>query len=307
MAKRAPQSAPAQPQAEFAIVDPRWLLKAGAASLLAALLCAYATLCFLFYQGQWQFALHPSRTVAQTPATLGLPFETIRFGVDATGTPQLSGWWIPADSPGASTALMLHSGDGNIADVLPSAHVLHTARLNVLLFDYRGFGTSGGAHPTEQLMQTDAESALAYLTATRGIALDRILPFGQGIGASLAARLCTEHRALPALLLESPVGDIDSSVARDPRSRFIPARLLLHEHFPLADPLSVLKTPKLIVSFTGGASPPAAIRAADPKMTVEFPRKSDVAYVQTLGRFLDLYMPNRPPPLTTPRSSKNPL
>jgi uncharacterized protein len=300
MAKRTPQTAPPHPH-QHEIVDPRWLLKAGAVSILVALLLAYLTLCWLFYQGQWQFALHPSRIVAQTPAALGLKFEPIRFGVDATGTPQLSGWFIPSDSPQAMTALILHSGDGSISDALPSAQLLNTAHLNVLLFDYRGYGASGGQHPTEQLMQADADSALAYLTGTRGISLDRIIPFGQGIGASLATRLCAEHREFPALVLESPNGDIDASVAHDPRSKLVPTSLLLHEHFPLAEPLSTLATPKLIVNYTNGAAPLDARRAANPKMTVEFPHKDDIAYVQTLTRFLDLYIPNRPPSLLTPK------
>jgi pimeloyl-ACP methyl ester carboxylesterase len=301
MAKSTSQTAPSRAPQQHEVVDPRWLLKAGFITLLVALLCAYITLCLLFYQGQWQFALHPSRTVAQTPASLNLPFEPVRFGVDATGTPQLSGWFIPSDSPGAMTVLMLHSGDGSIADALPSAQVLHTARLSVLLFDYRGFGASGAPHPTEELMTTDADSALTYLTATRHIPLDHILPFGQGIGASLATRLCTQHHELPALLLDGPIGDIEASVAHDPRSKLIPTSLLLHEHFPLTASLSTLKTPKLIINYTNGSAPLDARHAANPKMTVEFPRKDDVLYVQTLTRFLDLYIPNRPPSFLTPK------
>src|ERR1700712_4261848 len=129
MSKRPSHPANARTPVRHEVVDSRWLLKAGAAPLLFALFCAWATLCFLFYQGQWQFALHPSRTVDRTPAALNLPFEAVRFGVDATGTPQLSGWYIPSAPPGAATALVLHTGDGTIADALPSAQILHTARL----------------------------------------------------------------------------------------------------------------------------------------------------------------------------------
>jgi pimeloyl-ACP methyl ester carboxylesterase len=304
MAKRSTQPAPQHPSHQHEIVDPRWLLKAGAVALLVALLFAYLTLCWLFYQGQWQFALHPSRTVAQTPAVLGLKFEPIRFGVDATGTPQLSGWFIPYGeaSSEAMTALILHSGDGSISDALPSAQLLNTAHMNVLLFDYRGYGASGGQHPTEQIMQADAASALAYLTGTRGIPLDRIIPFGQGIGASLATRLCAEHHELPVLVLESPNGDIDASVAHDPRSKLVPTSLLLHEHFPLAEPIGTLATPKLIINYTNGEAPLDARRAANPKMTVEFPHKDDIAYVQTLTRFLDFYVPNRLAPFLMPKT-----
>lgn len=297
MPKRASPPDAARTPVHHEVVDPRWLLKACAITLLFALFCAWGTLCFLFYQGQWQFALQPSHTVQQTPAALKLPFESVRFGVDATGTPQLSGWFIPSETPGALTALILHDGARSIGDALPSAQTLHTARLNVLLFDYRGYGASGATHPTEQQMQTDADSALAYLTSTRHIPMNSIVPVGIGIGASLATHLCALNPNLPALILDNPTGDIDASVARDPRTRLIPTSLLLHEHFPLAQPLSILKTPKLIVS-NAATVPVAARSAADPKMTVESPHKDDVAYVQNLNRFLDLYLPRPIPSLT---------
>ena len=301
MAKRSPNPVPQQPPVVHEVVDPRWLIKAFAVTVLFAFLCSYAVLCWLFYQGQWQFAVNPSHKITQTPDSLGLQFQPVRFGVDATGTPQLSGWFVPSDSPDAPntfTALVLHGGDGNISTALPTVQRLHTARLNVLLFDYRGFGASGGDHPTEALMQTDADSALTYLTSTRGIAPNRIIPFGQGIGASLATRLATEHHELPALVLDSPVGDIDAMVAHDSRARFIPTSLFLHEHYALAAPLSTLTTPKLIITFTTGAAPAAALHAADPKVTAELPTSNDVTYVQTLNRFLDLYTKPSIPTLT---------
>src|ERR1700712_1590892 len=100
MSKRPSHPATARTPVRHEIVDPRWLLKAGAATLLLALFCAWATLCFLFYQGQWQFALNPSHTVAATPASLNLPFDSVHFGPDDNG-PQIQGWWIPSDSPSA--------------------------------------------------------------------------------------------------------------------------------------------------------------------------------------------------------------
>jgi uncharacterized protein len=161
-------------------VDPRWLLKAGAIVFALALLCALAVLWVAFYYTQWQYVLAPSRTVATTPSALGLAFTEVHFGVDATGQPQLDGWWIPADTPTSLTVLMLHGGTGSMSDALPQARTLHNANLNVLLFDYRGFGRSGGAHPTQALMQADAESALNYLRDTRHIDLSRVVVYGNG-------------------------------------------------------------------------------------------------------------------------------
>jgi len=300
MAKRTPKPTP-EPQPAtpvvHEVVDPRWLIKAFAVTLLIAFLCSYATLCWLFYQGQWQFALQPSHTIAQTPALLNLQFEPVHFAVDATGTPQLTGWFIPSDSPGTLTALVLHAGDGSMSTALPSAQLLHTARLNVFLFDYRGFGASAGEHPTEALMQADADSAFTYLTSTRGIAPTQIVLFGQGIGASPATRLAAQHHDIPALILDSPIGDIEAMVAHDSRARFVPTSLFLHEHFPLAAPLSSLATPKLIITYNTGTAPIAARQAADPKVTAEFSTHNDLKYVLTLNRFLDLYTPAKIPGL----------
>lgn len=293
--KHRPQAAPA---AE--IVDPIWLLKSGAAVFALALLCTYITLCVFFARGQWQLVLTPSRTVAHTPAEFGLASTPIRFGPDETGQPQLDGWWFPADLPSDPTVLMLHDGAGSLADALPQAKALHDVRLNVLLFDYRGFGRSGGQHPTEALMEADSGSALAYLTDQRHIAPANILIYGKGVGASLAARLCDQHHELPALILESPDGDFMQRARQDPRARMVPVRLLFHETFPLADRLHTLATPKLLIAWTDSKTPPQIFQnAASPKMSVELaPNSGPQKLHEALRRFLDTYVAHPPPALT---------
>ncbi|HSY35508.1 MAG TPA: hypothetical protein VK814_07140, partial [Acidobacteriaceae bacterium] len=93
------KSTPPQP-APPDVVSPIWLIKAIALTIVAALLCGYLTLCLLFYQGQWQLVLHPTRTSANPASIAGIPYEFIRFGPDESATPQLTGWWIPA-APGS--------------------------------------------------------------------------------------------------------------------------------------------------------------------------------------------------------------
>lgn len=244
------------------IVDPIWLLKAIAAVIAVGLLCAYVMLCVFFWTTQWQYVLHPSRTVAQTPASLQLGFTPVRFGTDS-GQPQLAGWWIPSDTPTDPTILMLHNETGSMSAALLAAKALHDARLNVLLFDYRGYGRSGGEHPTQSSMQTDATSALRYLESSQHVSPSALLVYGSGLGASLAVKLCAEHSDLAGLILDSADGDTLSRVEADPRTRIVPVPLLFHERFPLADPLSTLLTPKLLLSPTKGGPPLFAERAAD--------------------------------------------
>lgn len=275
------------------LVHPLWILKALAAVLVVALLCSYGTLLLLYWQGEWQLVLHPSRNLASTPAALHLPSSEVHFFDDASGQPRLDGWWIPAGSPTSATALMLHSGSGSMSDALPSALTLHNARLNVFVFDYRGFGRSStGKHPTQESMQADADAALAFLTSTKHLPPRDIVLYGSGLGASLAVRLASAHHDIPALILDTPDGDFADRAGADPRSRLIPSHWLFTQTFPLAAPLHTLATPKLLISYTAASQPPVALsRAADPKMTVELTSPTDPALLTAITRFLDLYLP----------------
>ena len=78
------------------LVSGRWLASAILGVVGFAAVCAYLTLCLLFYQGQWQVVFHPSRTITATPATVGLKYDAISFDYTGTGAAQLTGWWIPA-------------------------------------------------------------------------------------------------------------------------------------------------------------------------------------------------------------------
>ena len=293
-----PQPTPrnSAPQSTSELIDPRWILKALAIVLAIALLCARGTLCLLWYQGQWQLVLHPSRTVATTPTSLGLNFTELHFADDATGAPQLDGWLIPSSGNITTvTVLVLHSGDGSISDALPSVLPLRNLDLNVLLFDYRGYGHSVGNHPTQATMQQDSEAALNWLISTQHIPPDNVILYGNGIGASLAVQLAAEHHDIPAIILDAPDGDLTDRVLHDAHSFLIPTHLLFHEDFPLAEPLSKLSTPKLLISYTNSGHPPSALaNAADPKVTVEFPSPGDPKIVASIVRFFDLYVTHTP-------------
>src|ERR1700692_2267517 len=101
------------------VVDPLWLLKALAVLVALALGCGYLTLCVLFYQGQWQLVLHPSRSTSAPATIAGEPISVVHFGLDASATPQLTGWWLPTEPIAAYAAypvLYLPGGDGSLAD-----------------------------------------------------------------------------------------------------------------------------------------------------------------------------------------------
>jgi pimeloyl-ACP methyl ester carboxylesterase len=321
-AKRTPQRKTATQKgsavdAPLEIVDPRWLIRALALSLGAALLCAYLTACLLFYQGLWQLVLHPGHAVDRSPANIGIGFTPVRFGDFDTGQPHLTGWWIPSSQTAAATpdrlntappsftsrftVLYLHDGSGSLADTLPMLELLHHTGFNVFAIDYRGFGASDASkHPDAERMQQDADAALDYLITTRHIPLGSIIAMGSGLGASLAVQVARAHTELPAVILDNADPNPAATAAAQ-SSHLIPVRLLFGDRFTIAAPLAKLSTPKLllaegaIVSSADRSRLEALYRkAASPKDVVLLPPEPpDPVREDAVRRFLDEYLPRR--------------
>lgn len=273
------------------LVSGRWLLAAIGVVLCAAAICGYAALCLLFYQGQWQLLFHPARAVMATPASVGLAFDEIHFDVTETGLPQLDGWWIPAAPQSAYTAdsiLYLHDARGSLSDTLPALTALHHLGINVFAIDYRGFGRSSGAHPTERLAKADADAAWAWLTNTRAISPTSIIVYGDGAGATLAAHLAANF-APAGVILEDPNPPARQVFASDARARILPLFLLQNEYLdPTAD-LARSHVPRLFLDRKGDAALTYRLFQASspPKTLVDLRHSPDSTVQAALIRFLD--------------------
>ena len=280
------------------VVDPRWLLKALGLTLAAALVLGYLSVCLLVYLGGWQLMLHPGAKVATVPS---VPFQAIRFDAAATGSPRLSGWWIPTATPDprAPTLLYLHGGSGSLGASAAKLQLLHQLPVNIFAFDYRGYGESAGPHPTEERMVEDASAAVDYLKNTRHLA--QIVPYGEGLGAVIAAKVVAAHPEMAAVVVDSPVPDAFDEATGSVKSRLLPMRLLVRERFDLADALAGVKAPKLLLANspgTGIGEPAATLNlrffrtVPDPKTSVIFAETAaETPYLEALRRFLDNTVP----------------
>jgi pimeloyl-ACP methyl ester carboxylesterase len=283
--RRSPQ--PSSAGAPIA-VSGRWLIGALAVVLMVAGLCAYGTLCLLFYQGQWQMMLHPSRSITVTPASQGIKFDDVRFDYTETGVAKLDGWWIPAEPASrwsASTVLYLHSGEGSLSDAVDDLIALHSLGINVFAFDYRGFGRSTGIRPGERRMAEDAGAAWRYLTDTRHLAAQSIVVYGSGVGASLATQLAVQQQ--PAgLVLDGPSETAGAIVHRDQRAKMLPLSWLLTERFDPADALQGSTLPKLFLD-RNGAKPRTEQLYRAAALPKEYFELKQTGYESTLRRFFD--------------------
>jgi hypothetical protein len=277
-------------------IGPRWLLTALAVALAAAALCGYAALCLLFYQGQWQLLFHPSRAITATPASAGLAYEEIHFDVTDAGLPQLDGWWIPAGVPSAGvpskpavglmgwsaphlrdgvaadpqskyvtvTVLYLHDARGSLSGCVPALATLHSTGVNLFAFDYRGFGRSAGSHPTERLATEDSLAAWTYLTDTRHIPPRSLIVFGDGVGATFAARLAAQFAPAGAIL-EDPNPPARQILLSDARARILPLWLLQNEHLDPSADLASSHIPRLFLDRRGDSGVPGTQAVGGPR------------------------------------------
>ena len=229
-------------------ISGRWLLGAVGGTLAAAAVCVWLALCLLFWQGSWQLLYHPSSTVAKTPAAVGLAFDPIGFATTGEGITRLAGWWIPAEDGAASsrfTVLYLHGQNGNLGDTLPVLAEIHQAGVNVFAFDYRGYGQSKFAHPSEAHWLEDAGWALDYLTGTRHVDPHSIVVYGDGLGANLALEFAAGHRDLAGVVVDSPDVDAMRPIFGDARARMVPAQLLVRDRYDLSAAGKDLRVPAL--------------------------------------------------------------
>jgi uncharacterized protein len=159
---------------------------------LGILAAAYAGLALLLYIFQSRLVFYPEtgRELVATPAEIGLPYEDIQL--KTSDGISLHGWYIPAPQP-RGTVLFLHGNAGNISHRLDSVQMFHRLRYSTLIFDYRGYGNSGGA-PTEEGTYRDAEAAWRYLTEQRRVPSCSIVLFGESLGGAVAAWLAARQK-----------------------------------------------------------------------------------------------------------------
>lgn len=146
-----------------------------------------------------QFLFAPMRYPQGDWRPEGLRFQDIVFAA-ADGT-QLHGWYCPADQARA-TVLVMHGNAGNVATRGAWLSYLQTRmRVNVFLFDYRGYGRSHGKPTVDGVLQ-DARAARAKLVELSGVPTEQLILMGESLGGAVAVQMASES-ACRALVLQS--------------------------------------------------------------------------------------------------------
>ena len=153
---------------------------------------------------------------AAAPAAHGFPRgEQVR--ITAADGPTLHAWWIPARPHGSSgesrgAVLYFHGNAGHLAGRAEIARRWADRGLDVLLFDYRGYGLSEGS-PSEEGLYADARAAYRHLRREREVSPEGVLLHGHSLGAAVAVELASERPAA-GLIVSAAFASLPSLASR---------------------------------------------------------------------------------------------
>jgi uncharacterized protein len=209
---------------------------------LAVLSLALVALLGLIWITQRRLIYFPTQSVPDPATVLSGTVEVTYPTEDGLS---MAAWLVSTtgDEP-SGTVVVFNGNAGNRADRAPLARALAEHGYEVLLVDYRGYGGNPGS-PSEPGLAADARAAVAYLQTRPGFDSDRLVYFGESLGAGVALGLA-RHLQPAALVLRSPftsLPDIGST-----HYHFFPASLLLWDRYPNLEIIRGIEVPVMIVA-----------------------------------------------------------
>ncbi len=216
--------------------------------ILLLLLPLLAGCTHLFFQ--------PNRQLVLKPENFGLAYEPVDFR-SADGT-ALFGWFLRASGPAAArgTIVFLHGNAENISTHIASIAWLPAQGFNVFIFDYRGYGASGGS-PSLPGAQQDIDATLRTVLARNDIDRQRLIVYGQSLGGALAVYNVAhspyrEH--IRALVVEAAFSSY-TGIAREKMAanwltwplQWLPSMTVDNDYSPLAAIRQVSPIPLLLI------------------------------------------------------------
>lgn len=191
----------------------------------------------------------------------GLPADVqeLELKTPAFGTSQnIHAWWWPAAKADAPSILYFHGTRWNLTGQLFRIEQLHAMGYSILAIDYRGFGQSQGALPSESTVYEDARIAWARFKILQPDFNKRLI-YGHSLGGAVAIDLAAElgrevktdgsNKQARGLIIESTfttLADVATAVAKTS----LPVRWLLSQKFDSIDKIADIHMPVLIVHGT---------------------------------------------------------
>lgn len=188
------------------------------------------------------------------PVDYGVPEgATEEHWIETPDGEEIYAWYCRSEKPVAS-AIFCHGNTGNLtisAEAIP--HLL-AAGLNVLFFDYRGFGRSSGS-ATWRGVISDGVTAAKFHDKIRPKHIPSVL-YGFSLGGAVAAQVIRRH-PFDALILQSTFTSLpDITRVLFPR---LPLHLLSGNLFDTVSVMKRLQVPLLVIHGTADETCPCSM------------------------------------------------
>lgn len=144
----------------------------------------------------------PTRDEPATPAKWGYRYDDVEFE-SADGT-KLHGWFIKAEGgEPKGTVVFSHGNAGSLGYHLGFVMWLAEAGYQVFMYDYRGFGKSGGDLNREGMVE-DVKAAFRYVSGRPDVRKDKLVSYGHSLGGAKSVTAIAEDKpeGLKAIVID---------------------------------------------------------------------------------------------------------
>jgi fermentation-respiration switch protein FrsA (DUF1100 family) len=225
---------------------PRWWLVRVLRTLTPAFILYLGTVTLLLFLEN-RLLYHPVRAEEYWEAPPISRVEDVQL-TSRDGT-RIHAWWCPtADwKPDDGALLYCHGNAGNLSNRgWGISRWQEFGRTAVLIFDYPGYGKSGG-QPSEAGCYAAADVAYDWLTKIKKVPAEKLLLYGGSLGGGVATDLATRkpHRALVLVSTFTSVPDIAQE-----SFWWMPARWLVRNRFDNLGKIATCPKPIFIAHGT---------------------------------------------------------
>ncbi|WP_198288416.1 alpha/beta hydrolase [Chamaesiphon minutus] len=274
-------------------------------TLVKRLAIVYISICLCLWIGQCHLMFHPYREIVAVPSAS--PWNmSYREIVMPSGSGQLKGWWIAADSRRVKDStppkvlLFLGGAAGNKSHYLDRVEGLRQLGFSLLLFDYRGYGESLGDFPSENQLYNDSQAAWDYLIDRQKVPPPQIFIYGESLGGAIALDLAVKHPQAAGAIVQSSFTSMTDMARWRGFGWLFPVDLLLTQKFDSIAKVRSLKIPVLFIHGTAddvvpfkmgqrlfaAAPAPKYLHVVSEAGHTRLLRSGEQSYLKAIGQFI---------------------
>jgi uncharacterized protein len=158
------------------------------------------------------------------------------------------GWYFN-NYPENKTILHNHCNYGNISYLKDIIHMADKQQLNIIVYDYYGYGKSKG-QPHPELIYTNGEMIYDYLTNTLGVHPQNVIVWGESLGGAVATHIASKYPCSSLVLLATFASLNDLFVDKFPKFTNIMKENVMKKIFhtlPSKDKIQSVNCPIIII------------------------------------------------------------